>query len=380
MDLQQIRQDIDNIDTQLVELFKQRLEKAASVAEYKRQNAMSIYDPTRERALLQRVSDLAGEEHEANTRLMFSLLMDLSKSYQAKLLLPESKYEKIIASALEETSPLFPERATVACQGTEGAYAQVACNKLFALPNIMYNNSFEGVFNAVESGLCKYGVLPIENSTAGSVNSIYDLMMKHSFYIVRSTRVQINHCLLVKPGTKLEDIKEIISHEQALSQSSDFLGSLDGVKTTAYANTALAAQAVAQSDRKDIAALGSAECAALYGLSVLKRAVQNKGSNYTRFICISKKPEIYPGADRTSLMLILPHKPGSLYKIISRFYAHGINMTKLESRPIPGSDFEFMFYFDVGTSVYSPALKQLICELETELDNFTYLGSYSEIV
>ncbi|MBQ6930497.1 MAG: chorismate mutase, partial [Clostridia bacterium] len=174
MNLQQIRQDIDSIDTQLVNLFRQRLEKAASVAEYKKQNSMSIYDPARERALLERVSDLAGEEHEANTRLIFSLLMDLSKSYQAKLLLPESKYEKIITSALEETSPLFPERATVACQGTEGAYAQVACNKLFALPNIMYNNSFEGVFNAVESGLCKYGVLPIENSTAGSVNSIYD--------------------------------------------------------------------------------------------------------------------------------------------------------------------------------------------------------------
>lgn len=380
MDLQQIRQEIDSIDSQLVDLFKQRMEKAASVAQYKKENGMNIYDPSRERALLLRVSQLAGEEHEAASKVLFSLLMELSRSYQSKLLLHESNYGTVINRALEQTDMIFPEKATVACQGTEGAYAQVACEKLFGLPNIMYHNSFDGVFNAVESGLCRYGVLPIENSTAGSVNSIYDLMMEHSFYIVRSTRVQINHCLLVKPGTKLEDIKEIISHEQALSQSSDFLGSLNGVKTTAFANTALAAQAVATSERNDIAALGSSECAALYGLSVLKTAVQNKGSNYTRFICISKKPEIYPGADRTSFMLVLPHRPGSLYRIISRFYAHDINMTKLESRPIPGSDFEFMFYFDVNTSVYSPALKQLICELENELDNFTYLGSYSEIV
>lgn len=380
MDIQQIRKEIDAIDTQLVDLLKQRMEKAANVAEYKRNSGMKIYDPRRERDLLLRVSQLAGEEHEAAARVWFSLMMELSRSYQSKLLLPESKYESIISRAINETELIFPEKATVACQGTEGAYAQVACNKLFGLPDITYHNSFDGVFAAVESGRCRYGVLPIENSTAGSVNSIYDLMMEHSFYIVRSTRVQINHCLLVKPGTKLEDIKEIISHEQALSQSSDFLGSLNGVKVTSYANTALAAQAVATSERNDIAALGSAECASLYGLNVLNRAVQNKGSNYTRFICISKKPEIYPGADRTSFMLVLPHRPGSLYRIIARFYAHDINLTKLESRPIPGSDFEFMFYFDVNTSVYSPALKQLVCELENELDNFTYLGSYSEIV
>lgn len=380
MDIQQLRNEIDSIDTQLVNLFKERMEKAASVAEYKKNTGMKIYDPHRERDLLLRISELTGEEHESAARVWFSLLMELSRSYQSKLLLPESKYESIINTAINETELIFPEKATVACQGTEGAYAQVACNKLFSLPNIMYNSSFEGVFNAVESGLCRYGVLPIENSTAGSVNSIYDLMIKHSFYIVRSTRVQINHCLLVKPGTKLEDIKEIISHEQALNQSSDFINSLNGIKITAYANTALAAKAVAESERNDIAALGSLECAALYGLSVLKRAVQNKGSNYTRFICISKKPEIYPGADRTSFMLILPHKPGSLYKIIARFYAHDINLTKLESRPIPGSDFEFMFYFDVNTSVYSPELKQLVCELENELDNFTYLGSYSETI
>lgn len=380
MDLQEIRKDIDSIDSQLVALLKERMEKAAAVAKYKKENGMKIYDPHRERDLLLRVSELAGEEHEASTRVMFSLLMELSRAYQSKLMLPKSKYEEVISTALESTDKLFPEKTSIACQGTEGAYSQSAAQKLFSLPNIVYCNSFEGVFNAVDKGLCRYGVLPIENSTAGSVNHIYDLMTKHSFYIVRSTRIQINHCLLTKPGVKLEDIKEIVSHEQAINQCSEFLANLKDVKITTYANTALAAQAVANSDRNDLAALGSASCAELYSLSVLKRAVQNKGSNYTRFICISKKPEIYPGADRTSLMLVLPHKPGSLYRIISRFYAHNINITKLESRPIAGSDFEFMFYFDVNASIYSPALSRLICELENELESFVYLGSYSEIV
>lgn len=380
MELDKIRQDIDRIDTQLVELLKERMECAAKVAKYKSENGMRIYDPNRERALLNRVSELAGEDYEASARVMFSLLMELSRSHQSRLILPKSKYEDVIATALEKTDKLFPERASVACQGTEGAFAQIACEKLFSVPNITYCNSFDAVFNALDKGLCRYGVLPIENSTAGSVNHIYDLMTKHNFYIVRSTRVQINHCLLVKPGVKLEDIKEIISHEQAINQSSQFLGTLKGVKVTAYANTALAAQAVANSERNDIAALSSLECASLYGLTAIKKSVQNVGNNYTRFICISKQPEIYPGADRTSLMLVLPHKPGSLYRIISRFYAHNINLTKLESRPIVGSDFEFMFYFDLNTSVYSPALADLICELEHELESFAYLGSYSEIV
>lgn len=380
MELKDIRENIDKIDTQLVELFRQRMECAEEVAKYKSENGMKIYDPDRERALLNRVSELAGEDNEASVRVMFSLLMELSRSRQSRIVLPKSKYEDIIATATETTNKIFPERASVACQGTEGAFAQIACEKLFALPDITYCTSFDAVFNAVDKGLCRYGVLPIENSTAGSVNHIYDLMTKHNFYIVRSTRVQINHCLLAKPGVKIEDIKEIISHEQAINQSSHFLSTMKGVKITAYANTALAAQAVAESDRNDIAALSSLECASLYGLKALRKSVQNVGNNYTRFICISKNPEIYPGADRTSLMLVLPHKPGSLYRIISRFYAHNINLTKLESRPIAGSDFEFMFYFDLNVSVYSPALSTLICELENELESFAYLGSYSEII
>jgi chorismate mutase/prephenate dehydratase len=241
-------------------------------------------------------------------------------------------------------------------------------------------STFEGVFNAIDKGLCRYGILPIENSTAGSVNAIYDLMMKYDAYVVRSVRVKIDHNLLVKKGTKLKEIKEIVSHEQAINQCGEYIKSLGKVKVTIFENTAMAAKYVAESDRKDIAALSSRACAELYGLECLAASVQDKGNNYTRFICISKKMEIYPGADKTSIMMILPHKPGALYKVLSRFYAIGINLEKLESRPLPDRDFEFMFYFDLNTSIYSEQFVQIMNELDELCEEYKYLGSYLEIV
>ena len=286
-----------------------------------------------------------------------------------------------IADAIENTPKLFPERATVACQGVEGAYSQIAAERLFKAPNIMFFSSWEKIFSAIEAGLCKYGVIPIENSTAGSVKKVYDLMISHEFRIVKTVRIKIDHNLLVKKGTKLEDIREIYSHEQAINQCSGFLSTLgNGVKITPVENTAKAAQMVAESDRNDVASLFSRNCATQYGLQNLLSSVQDNGNNHTRFICIAKQTEIYPGADRTSLMLVTPHKPGSLYRILARFNALGINLLKLESRPIPDRDFEFMFYFDIEASVYSPNFIQLLAELEQECDEFAYLGSYSEVI
>jgi chorismate mutase/prephenate dehydratase len=245
----------------------------------------------------------------------------------------------------------------------------------------MFFSDWEKVFSAIEKGMCRYGVIPIENSTAGSVKKVYDLMISKNFKIVRTVRIKIDHNLLVKPGTRLEDIKEIYSHEQAISQCASFLASLGpDVKITRVANTALAAKTVAESDRTDIASLSSRACAAQYGLKAIASAVQDNGNNHTRFICITNKLEVYPGADRTTLMLVAPHKPGSLYRILSRFNSLGINLLKLESRPIPDRDFEFMFYFDLEAPVYSQKFAQLLAELERECDEFTYLGSYLEVI
>ena len=361
-------------------LFKKRMDLSASVAEYKRKNGMAVLDASRERALLSKVSDLAGEELEEYTRTLYSTILDLSRAHQHSMLDSESPLYNEISNALEETPRLFPKRALVACQGVEGAYSQIAAQRLFEVPDIMFFSSWDKVFSAVESGMCRYAVLPIENSTAGSVKKVYDLMISRNFKIVRTVRIKINHDLLVNAGTRLEDIREIVSHEQAINQCSAFIASLGNVKVTRVENTAKAAELVAKSGRKDIASISSHTCAAQYGLVSLRSAIQDNGNNHTRFICITNKTEIYPGADRTSLMVVTPHKPGALFRMLSRFNALGINLLKLESRPIPDRDFEFMFYFDLEVSVYSPKLTQLLSELERECEEFIYLGTYSEVV
>jgi len=205
-------------------------------------------------------------------------------------------------------------------------------------------------------------------------------MIRHNFSIVRTFRLKVDHNLLVNPGAALKDIRTIYSHEQAINQCGDFLHSLPGVNVIPVANTALAAEMVSKSGQKDVAALSSRFCAELYGLNCLAASVQDKGNNRTRFICISKNLEIYPGSDKTSIMMILPHKPGALYKVLARMYTLGINVTKLESRPLPDREFEFMFYFDLETSIYSEEYIQLMCELEDLCEEFKYLGSYTEVV
>ena len=379
MDLQEIRQQIDQVDSEMVRLYGKRMELTGEVGRYKRENGLPVLDTERERNLLNRVGEEAGEENENGVRALFSMLMAQSRTRQMLEGRKTSETGRKIRETLEKTEQLFPGKAMVACQGMEGAYSQMACEKLFSRPTIMYCKNFESVFSAIESGLCRYGILPIENSLAGSVNSVYDQMISHHFYIVRSTRVKIDHSLLTLPGVEEKQIREVYSHEQAIQQCSRFLGEHREWRVNIVSNTAAAARMVAESGRTDIAAISSGNCAPLYGLEVKRTDIQNNSNNHTRFICISKEPEIYPGADRTSLMLVLPNRPGSLYQILGRFNAQGINLTKLESRPMPGRDFDFMFYFDIDASVYSPAFAKLIEELDVTLDQFAYLGSYSEI-
>ena len=380
MDLNELRGQIDQIDEQLVKLFSSRMEISAAIGEYKKENNLPIFVPAREREKLKEVAEMAGPDMANYTRVLYSMLFELSRSYQSKQNDALSPLYQQIHNAIENTPKLFPTAPMVACQGVEGAYAQIACEKMFQNPFIMYFKNFEGIFSAIEKGLCQYGILPIENSTAGSVKKVYDLMIHHKFSIVRTFRLKIDHNLLANPGAKLEDIKEIYSHEQAINQCGAFLAKLSGVKVIPVENTAIAAEMVATSGRKDVAAISSRSCMELYGLINLAGSIQDEGNNRTRFICISKNLEIYPGSDKTSLMMILNHRPGALYRVLARFYALGINVTKLESRPLPDRDFEFMFYFDLETSIYSEEFVQLICELDELCEEFTYLGSFCEVV
>ena len=381
MNLEELRAEIDTIDDNLLQDFAQRMNVVGQIGLEKKSEGLPTLDPAREREKLADIVTKLPPEMEQYGYTLWSMLFEISRSYQSSLNPQPSALRKDIERAIADTQPLFPPAATVACQGVEGAYSQLACEKLFKHPQVMYFKTFESVFSAIENGFCDYAVLPLENSTAGSVKEIYDLMLSHSsFKIVRSTRLKVDHNLVAKKGTKMSDIKEIFSHPQAISQCAKFLDAMPGVKITACENTAAAAEAVAKSERTDVAAISSYNCVELYGLERLAADIQDRSNNYTRFICISKKLEIYPGADKTSLMLVLPHRPGALYQILGRFYALGMNLIKLESRPLPDREFEFMFYFDVETSVYSDEFIRLVDDLDAICEEFQYLGSYSEVI
>lgn len=379
MSLEDYRHEIDKLDKEIIKKMQERMAVAEKIGKYKSQHNLPIKDGNRERKKLEEISDISDEGMESYNRILYNTIMEMSSDYQRRMTDQETPLVSAIENALKTTSKTFPQKAMVACQGVEGAYSQQACDKMFKMPKIMYTKNFNGVFAAIDSGLCQYGILPLENSTAGSVNQVYDLMMKNNFYIVKTIKMKINHSLLAKAHVEMKDIKEIFSHEQAILQCEDFLKKYPDIKVTICENTADAAKSVAESNRRDIGAIASYPCCELYGLACLSEDIQDNENNYTRFICISKKLEIYPGADKTSLMMVVPHKPGALYNVLSRFYVLGINIFKLESRPIPNKDFHFMFYFDIEAEVYSEEFVRLISQLEELSQEFKYLGSYMEI-
>ena len=379
MELNEIRAEIDRIDEQLTRLFTERMQAVSRVAEAKQQTGKPILDHARERGILNRVTEQAGDELAPYVRALYKQIFDLSRSYQSHQFHYDSPLADRIARALAETQGRhLPDHALVACQGTEGAYAQQACEKLFAYPDILYFETFDGVFKAVEKGMCRYGILPIENSTAGSVTQVYDLMEQHDFHIVGAQKLRIDHRLMRRNGQSKTPIAEIVSHEQGLRQCSEYLSAHPEIKATAMENTAKAAEYVATCGRDDVAAIASRVCGSLYGLDIIEDAVANSESNYTRFICISRELEVYPSARKISLMLNLAHEPGALNQVLNKLSLAGLNVTKLESRPIPGREFEFRFFFDIAASVAEVDVVRLLCELEARTERFVFLGCYEE--
>ncbi|MDE6028845.1 MAG: chorismate mutase [Clostridiales bacterium] len=378
MELSELRNKIDDIDDKLAALYDERMKLIKQVGEQKAKTDSCVQDSSRETAIVNRVTKAVEPAVRVYCKQVFETLFETSRAYQARFVSVQSSVAQEIRANLKNGLKAFPDYATVACQGVAGAYSMLATNRLFPLSDITYFKTFEGVFNAVENGLCKYGVLPIENSSVGSVNAVYDLMKEHKFYIVRSVKLHVQHHLLAKKGAKLSDIKEVFSHEQAINQCKKQLDG-SGVKVTIVPNTAVAAKMVAESDRTDIACISSRECAGLYGLGVLASNMQDNDYNYTRFIVISKTMEIFKNANRVSIMVNLPHVTGALNRMLNKFSTMGFNLTKLESRPLPNSAFEFMFYFDFETDIESPEVVNLFAELENGDGQFTFLGSYCEV-
>jgi len=378
--------NINEIDGKILELFQVRMKLSEeSLKENSKINSKvngdvpdAVQNIEAERETLYRMCLSADEPFKQYAKILFGTIFDMEHSYRNSLIIKDSPLKQKISEAVKAEGKSFPLTAIVACQGVEGAYSQIAADRIFGAARILYMRTFESVFNAVDKGLCQYGVLPIENSTAGSVTAVYDLMKKYKFSIARSVRQRINHTLLARKDTELKKIKEIFSHEQAISQCSEFLKNNPGIKVTVCENTAAAAKMVAESGRDDIAAISSKNCAENYNLISLSDNIQNSDNNYTRFICISKDLEIYEGADKISLIMMAENKAGSLYNILRNFSMFDLNLTKLESRPIPGTDFEFMFYFDVDGSVKDENVLNFISQMSL-INGFTFLGNYSEI-
>lgn len=378
MELSEIRTRLDAVDDQLLTLFLQRMELSEEVAAYKNEHSLPIVNREREREILARVCAAAGER-ERYAYHLYSTLFELSRSRQTELLRAPTRVGAQVRASLAAEQTVFPHTGLVACQGAEGSNSQSACDRLVPRGNLVYVKSFEAVFSAVESGLCRFGVLPIENSANGSVRAVYDLLQRKRFSIVRSTRLCIRHELLTLPGVKLEDITEIYSHQQAIGQCSRFLAGLDGVRVIPCDNTATAAKEVALSGSRHAAAIASHVCAELYGLTTLRDDIQDSDNNYTRFICIARDPVIYAGAGRISLILACSNKPGALYDILSKPAALGINMTKLESCPVTGRNFEFIFFLELEADLRDEGVVPMLEELERSCQSFQFLGAYAEV-
>ena len=378
MELSEIREKIDAVDDQLLDLFLERMHLSEEVAAYKNEHHLPILNKERERAILAKVTEKSGEK-ERYAYHLFSTLFELARSRQAELIDAPTKVGAQIKAALADINAVFPQTGLVACQGVEGANSQVACDRLLPRGNIVYVKTFQAVVSAVESSLCKFGVLPIENSSNGSVRAVYELLQDHNLTIVRSTRLCIRHELLALPGVKMSDITEIYSHEQAIGQCSKFLNGLNGVRVIPCDNTAMAAKMVAERGDRHAAAISSHPCAALYGLETINDEIQDSDNNYTRFICVTKDPVIYAGANRISLIIACDNKPGALYEILSKLAALGINMTKLESCPVTGRNFEFIFFLELEASVQEPGVLAMLEELERSCAGFHFLGNYAEI-
>lgn len=370
MNLEELRQNINALDKEILKSFAERMELCRQVALYKQENGLPIFQTDREKNVIRRIRSQAPDEIKGYSAVLFQNIMDISKYLQYRELHKDVQPY--------EYKPLQLSSASVACQGTAGANAETAAKQIFGQDcKPQFLAGFADVFSAVQNGDVQFGIIPVENSTAGSVVQAYDLMDKYNFYINQTTVVEITNCLAVKPGTKPEQVKEVFSHPQALSQCSQFIAT-HHLHANEYNNTATAAQMVAKSN-EPFGAICSENCAELHGLEILEKAISDCVPNNTRFICISKELLLPDDADRISVMLKLPHEEGSLYRLLSKFLIGDMNLLKLESRPIRNGSFEVMFYLDFSGNIHDSSVCALLSELSENLEYFKFLGNYSEI-
>lgn len=375
MSLNEIRKEIDEIDNSIIELFARRMDCSAKVADYKLENSIPVFNPARESEVLDSVEQKSGK-YGSQARQLYATIMELSRALQHDMLGSGSELKNRILSS-KTSVPYDSEDLKIVCFGVPGTYAHRAGRTVFPNAKPVFRPVFRDVFECVQNGIADFGVVPIENSSVGSVTDVYDLMLKYRFNIVCAKDIPIVHCLAAKKGVKSEALQTVFSHQQALSQCSHYI-SARGLEMKTFDSTAAAAKMVSESSDCTIAAICSEDAANEYGLEILAKGFQNNPNNTTRFIVFSKDLYIEPEADKISLCFSLPHTTGSLYSTLCRFAADGLNLTKIESRPFPGKNFEYMFYLDFTGNVNDRKTLSLLCALSEEMTEFSFLGNYPE--
>lgn len=378
--LEHLREEIDAIDSRMVELFRRRMEVTAQVGEYKLERGLPVLDAAREAQVLERKAALAGEELRSDVTALYETIMAISRRQQQRLMVrgEAPHWLSELNAAMEHArKPLSKAEARVLYQGEPGAYAEEAAADFFGEDCRREHVAFwEDIFAALRDGAADYGVLPIENSSTGSINQVYDLLAKYGAYIVGEQTVRVNHCLMAPRGADISMLRQVFSHEQGLLQCAEYLKDHPDWEQNALRNTAAAAKLVAESGDPGSAAIGSRRCAALYGLDILAEGINFNRENFTRFVVVSPVMELREDREKVSLLFTLSHQSGTLYRLLSVFAHEGLNLIKLESRPIPGRPWEYRFFVDFTGDLSAPGMAERLRDAAEAAENFRVLGNY----
>ena len=366
-DLAATRDEIDNIDAQIVALFEKRMGLVEEVIKYKLANNLDIFQSDREKeVILKNIARLKNPQLASYLDNFFSDMMNISKSYQATFIPPVKKYQSAPAV----------ENPVVGYQGVPGSFSSMALKSYFGDVSSKYYKSFHDVFEAIKNDEVDYGILPLENSSTGAINDNYDLVRDYNFYIVGECKIKIEQNLLGVKGTKLENIKEVFSHPQGLLQASEFLESHPQITATSYSNTAASAKYVSELNDPTKGAIASVQAAELYNLDVIAGNIENSASNTTRFIVVAKNLQVAKDADNITIIFTLAHEVGSLYNVLKTMKDHHLNLTRLESRPIVGKDWQYYFYIDFQGNLEDANVQEAISRLSSLAVKFNVIGNY----
>lgn len=369
--LDDIRLDINAVDSEILELFTKRMALCKEVAAYKIANDLPVMQGNREQQVIDRIRAASPEGLADASAVLFTEIMDISKCLQADEYTKDKVYPK--------PEKFVPENAEViACQGTTGAYAEAACIKLFGDNKpIRFAAGFKDVVDLVERGCADYGILPLENSTVGSIAETYNLLAGHDLYINNIIQIEITHCFAVKPETDPSEVRRVFSKREALDQCSKYLRNC-GYEPMDYANTALAAEMVKNSTDNTIGCICSKACAEMNGLKIVEDHAADAYPNYTRFICFSKKFAVPENADTISVSFSVPHTSGGLYRTLTKFAVYGLNLKKIVNKTVAGKDFEAIIFLDFDGSYENRKVAAFLDDLKSSMGYFKFLGNFSE--